>query len=258
MKMEELTVEKVTHYLTTIRNTLLIGIISILTMLFICGCIEDVKLDIQYLQESYAKLRENLENKSLFEMKGDLTSYTQQYEFKKMSDIEMDQIKREIQILADNVKKSKKHSGINEEELERYDLAFYSAGGRVSSVHNTNIGQCSFVIKLLGFCNRAHPPEKALTSDISPDQCFCFHGNKGEFTIRLAYEARLDGITVEHISKSMTPTSDISSAPKSFSIIGMKEVHDKNGFNFGDFEFDPHVATKKVFTLPNESDEKFR
>lgn len=185
--------------------------------------------------------------------------YPKQYEFKEWSQIEMEKISREMQSLKDNIKKSRSHSGITEAEDTRFDLALRSAGGRIASIHKTRLlDECSVLTVLFGACHRRNPPEKVIEGSIKPGQCFCFHGKKGEFTIEMGCEAVLDGVTVEHIAKSMTPTNDISDAPKVFTLTGLKDLHDEKGFNFGTFEFDPTVKSKKSFTLPIKSEEKFK
>lgn len=179
--------------------------------------------------------------------------------FIEWTESEKKEIEREIQRLKDYLKKSMTQYGINQEELNRFDLAQYNSGGRVVSVHNTKLMEdCSLITLFMGLCNRKNPPEKALQNDLSPGQCFCFQGQHGEFTIRLICEAMLNYVTIEHIPPSMSPINDISSAPKSFSLIGLNGVEDNEGFDFGSFEFDPKISNTKSFELPNKSKDKFR
>lgn len=51
-----------------------------------------------------------------------------------------------------------------------------------------------------------------------PGNCWSFPGNQGETVVRLAKEIIPRAVTIQHISKKVSPTGDISSAPKDFAI----------------------------------------
>lgn len=275
--MEALSVERSLNFIQSIRKTLLFGIITLILAMTARAYWQELKFDIKYLQvrkfsssnwtpfnlkliiqDSYNKLRIEIENTSLIESKG-IGDYPKQLEFKEWSQIEMEKVSREIQSLSDNVKLARTKSGIKEGEDTRFDLALYSAGGSIASVYNTRLlDECSVISLLIGACRRRHPPENVIKDAMNPGQCFCFQGNQGDFTIRMACEAVLNGVTIEHIPQSMTATNDISSAPKIFNLTGLKDVNDKHGFSFGTFEFEPTVESKKYFKIPKKSEEKFQ
>lgn len=255
--MENLTIDKVLEYLQGIRKGLVITLVVIIGCLFARTCLNDIKYDVTYLEERFSKIMNDLENKSLLDPK--LIVERDQIEFREWSDKQMELIQREIEKLHDNVKSVKIHKKFKDEGLTRYDLALASSGGRVASVHDTQLlDYCSPIRVLLGACHRRNPPEKVLQSSNEPGQCFCFKGSEGAFTIRMSYEAVLDGATLEHIPRSLSPTNDISSAPKKFRLTGMQKIDDEHGIDFGTFEFDPTVIPKQVYTLQNKSYEKIR
>lgn len=53
---------------------------------------------------------------------------------------------------------------------------------------------------------------------MAPGQCWAFKGSRGQATIKLLTPVRICGVTLEHISKSISPSGEISTAPKDFSI----------------------------------------
>ncbi|NWY08041.1 SUN1 protein, partial [Nothoprocta ornata] len=52
----------------------------------------------------------------------------------------------------------------------------------------------------------------------SPGQCWAFHGAVGHVVIRLPENIWPVAVTVEHIPKSVSPTGEVSSAPKDFAV----------------------------------------
>lgn len=50
-------------------------------------------------------------------------------------------------------------------------------------------------------------------------ECWAFRGTRGKIEIKLAYSVIIDKVTLEHIPKSLSPTGNINSAPKSFNVL---------------------------------------
>lgn len=57
-----------------------------------------------------------------------------------------------------------------------------------------------------------------LQPGMAPGQCWAFKGSRGQAIIKLVSPVRISGVSLEHISKSISPTGEISTAPKDFSI----------------------------------------
>lgn len=55
-------------------------------------------------------------------------------------------------------------------------------------------------------------------SPLVPGDCWAFAGQHGQLVIALSHQIKLSHVTLGHISKSVSPTGTISSAPKEFSI----------------------------------------
>lgn len=252
------TIEKIQDTLINTRKTLFYILLILIAGLFIRAHMNELRFDLKYLERNYAILLKRLENTSLLDAK--LPNEEKLFlEFQEWSDQQMKMIQRDIHLLKDNVKSVKFQNGIDNEELTRYDLALGSAGGRVVSVHETRLmDDCSPAKILLGACHRRNPPEKVIEASNNPGQCFCFKGTEGSFTIRLSCEALLEGATLEHIPRKLSPTSDLSSAPKKFKLTGYKKIDDAVGIEYGTFEFNPTDMHKRFYSMQKLSAEKVK
>lgn len=54
--------------------------------------------------------------------------------------------------------------------------------------------------------------------DVHPGKCWAFPGSQGHALIKLAMKIIPTAVTMEHISEKVSPSGDISSAPKEFSV----------------------------------------
>lgn len=104
--------------------------------------------------------------------------------------------------------------------FDRPDLALINSGGRVAGIGKETklFYSCNFFFKLLGCPNKQNSPERALEPSMHPGDCFGFYGDKATLYIRLIGAAIVDSVTIEHIPKQMSPTGDVSDAPRKFSV----------------------------------------
>lgn len=51
-----------------------------------------------------------------------------------------------------------------------------------------------------------------------PGECWAIKGTTGAVVIRLLGKVLVTGVSLEHIPKTLSPTGEISSAPKEFSV----------------------------------------
>uniref|UniRef100_A0A803YSE8 SUN domain-containing protein n=1 Tax=Meleagris gallopavo TaxID=9103 RepID=A0A803YSE8_MELGA len=65
----------------------------------------------------------------------------------------------------------------------------------------------------------AEPPETHLHPDISPGNCWAFQGSQGHVVIRLLEKIQPMAFTIWHISKVVSPSREVSSAPKEFAVL---------------------------------------
>ncbi|XP_072859971.2 SUN domain-containing protein 3 isoform X2 [Pogona vitticeps] len=99
------------------------------------------------------------------------------------------------------------------------------------------------------------PPDVILEPNVHPGNCWSFPGKQGETVVRLAKKIIPRAVTIEHISKKVSPTGEISSAPKDFVIYGLNKEEEEEGSFLGQFVYDTEGEIIQTFRLRNESSE---
>ncbi|KAG5683005.1 hypothetical protein PVAND_012317 [Polypedilum vanderplanki] len=141
---------------------------------------------------------------------------------------------------------------------ERFDFALKGAGGDIISYHDSKLMyDCGMLSILSGFCNEINPPSKAIQSLIEPGEGFCFKGNQGSLTIKLACDVAIDSVTIDHVNQMKAPLDYISEAPKEFSLFALKTFDDPNGVHIGNYIFDPSYSSQ-TFHIFEKPVDKFR
>ncbi|XP_062972384.1 SUN domain-containing protein 3 [Elgaria multicarinata webbii] len=147
---------------------------------------------------------------------------------------------------------------LDEDDVQMPDYALKSAGASIVQSRTTRSYRhdggkyfwMSFI--MLPFVKS---PDVILQPNYHPGDCWSFPGNQGEMVVRLAKEVIPRAVTVEHISKKVSPTGEISSAPKDFAIYGLKEEKEEQGMFLGQFVYDTEGDLIQTFQLKNESSE---
>ncbi|KAK1343643.1 LOW QUALITY PROTEIN: hypothetical protein QTO34_016423 [Cnephaeus nilssonii] len=112
------------------------------------------------------------------------------------------------------------------------DFALESGGGsilstRCSETHETKTALISlFGIPLWYF---SQSPRVVIQPDIYPGNCWAFKGSQGYLVVRLSMEIHPTSFTLEHIPKTLSPTGNITSAPKDFSVYGLENEYQEEG-----------------------------
>uniref|UniRef100_A0AAV2KLV6 SUN domain-containing protein n=1 Tax=Knipowitschia caucasica TaxID=637954 RepID=A0AAV2KLV6_KNICA len=94
-----------------------------------------------------------------------------------------------------------------------------------------------------------------------PGQCWAFTGQTGRLSIALPLEIHITKVTVGHILKEQSLTRTIQSAPKSFSVYGLKDfgptevrlgtfLYDADGDSFQTFDILEQQGTLKLPVVP--------
>ncbi|KAE8288760.1 SUN domain-containing protein 1 Protein unc-84-like protein A Sad1/unc-84 protein-like 1 [Larimichthys crocea] len=94
-------------------------------------------------------------------------------------------------------------------------------------------------------------------SDLTPGQCWAFSGGLGYLFIALPHPFTISHVTLSHISKNVSPTGSISSAPKEFSVYGLNEVDEETGVYLGSFLYDQDGDSVQTFKVPDSGVFKF-
>ncbi|XP_036171350.1 SUN domain-containing protein 1 isoform X16 [Myotis myotis] len=141
------------------------------------------------------------------------------------------------------------------------DFALESGGGsilstRCSETHETKTALISlFGIPLWYF---SQSPRVVIQPDIYPGNCWAFKGSQGFLVVRLSMEIHPTSFTLEHIPKTLSPTGNITSAPKDFSVYGLENEYQEEGQLLGQFMFDQEGESLQTFPVPKRPERAFQ
>ncbi|NXI67258.1 SUN2 protein, partial [Anseranas semipalmata] len=129
----------------------------------------------------------------------------------------------------------------SEDRVGLVDYALESAG---ASVINTRCSETyetrTALLSLFGvpLWYHSQSPRVILQPDVNPGNCWAFRGSQGFAVIRLSSLIRPTAVTLEHVPKALSPQGTIPSAPKDFTVYGLKEEREEEGLLLGRFTYD--------------------
>ncbi|KAA8581132.1 hypothetical protein FQN60_002713 [Etheostoma spectabile] len=94
-------------------------------------------------------------------------------------------------------------------------------------------------------------------SSLLPGQCWPFSGDQGHLSVSLSHPVSITSVTLGHITKSQSPSESIASAPRTFSIYGMRTATEEGRY-LGTLVYDQDGAAFQTFKLPNPDRGVFR
>ncbi|KAM9326098.1 SUN domain-containing protein 2 [Gastrophryne carolinensis] len=163
-------------------------------------------------------------------------------------------------------------SGVSQEEvyeivnraLQRYSedrigLVDYALESSGASVLNTRCSETfetkTALLSLFGvpLWYQSQSPRVILQPDSNPGNCWAFRGSQGYAVIRLSSRIRPTAVSLDHIPRSLSPKSTISSAPKDFSVYGLDEETQKEGILLGNFTYNKEGDPIQTFPLKGEN-----
>nr|XP_003465824.2 SUN domain-containing protein 3 [Cavia porcellus] len=147
---------------------------------------------------------------------------------------------------------------LREDQVQMADYALKSAGASIVE-SETSESYINNKTKLywhgIGFLNHEMPPDIILQPDVHPGKCWAFPGSQGHILIRLARKIIPMSVTMEHISEKVSPSGNISSAPKEFSVHGLMKRCEGEEVFLGRFIYNKTEATVQTFDLQHEISE---
>ncbi|XP_047552026.1 SUN domain-containing protein 3 isoform X2 [Lutra lutra] len=147
---------------------------------------------------------------------------------------------------------------LREDQVQMADYALKSAGASVVEA-GTSESYKNNKAKLywhgIGFLTYEMPPDIILQPDVHPGKCWAFPGSQGHALIKLARRITPTAITMEHISEKVSPSGNISSAPKEFSVHGISKLCDGEEIFLGQFVYDKTGSTVQTFELQHDVSE---
>ncbi|KAJ0179264.1 hypothetical protein K1T71_004976 [Dendrolimus kikuchii] len=140
------------------------------------------------------------------------------------------------------------------------DYALETAGARVLDTANTiehiiYESPVSWALHVLSswVCRQCQGARAMIRPGTLPGECWAFKGARGEATIRLIGTVMITGVSVEHIPPHISPTREISSAPRLFQIEGLEFRTDPYPHDFGSFEYNKDGKPIQYFDVLHPS-----
>uniref|UniRef100_A0A8C1Z6H9 Sad1 and UNC84 domain containing 1 n=1 Tax=Cyprinus carpio TaxID=7962 RepID=A0A8C1Z6H9_CYPCA len=149
----------------------------------------------------------------------------------------------------------------SEDRTGQVDYALESGGGsilstRCSETYETKTALMSlFGIPLWYF---SQSPRVIIQPDMYPGNCWAFKGSQGYLVIRLSLSVIPTSFCLEHISKSLSPSGNISSAPRRFSVFGLDDEYQEEGKLLGDYTYQEDGESLQIFPVLEKNDKAFQ
>ncbi|KAM8930884.1 SUN domain-containing protein 2 [Pelodytes ibericus] len=144
----------------------------------------------------------------------------------------------------------------SEDRIGLVDYALESSG---ASVINTRCSETyetkTALLSLFGIplWYQSQSPRVILQPDSNPGNCWAFRGSQGYAVIRLSSRILPTAVTLDHIPRSLSPKATISSAPKDFSVYGLEEETQKEGFLLGHFSYNHSGDSIQTFPIKGDN-----
>ncbi|XP_026579523.1 SUN domain-containing protein 1-like isoform X7 [Pseudonaja textilis] len=141
------------------------------------------------------------------------------------------------------------------------DFALESGGGsilstRCSETYETKTALLSlFGIPLWYF---SQSPRVVIQPDMYPGNCWAFKGSQGYLVIRLSMTIYPTSFCLEHIPKSLSPTGNITSAPKDFLVYGLENEYQEEGILLGQYTYDQDGEPLQMFPVSETTEKAFQ
>ncbi|XP_032951637.1 SUN domain-containing protein 1 isoform X9 [Rhinolophus ferrumequinum] len=141
------------------------------------------------------------------------------------------------------------------------DFALESGGGSVLSTRCSETYETkTALVSLFGIPLWYHSqsPRVVIQPDIYPGNCWAFRGSQGYLVVRLSMKIHPTSFTLEHIPKSLSPTGNITSAPKDFSVYGLESEYEEEGQLLGQFTYDQEGESLQMFHMLKRPERAFQ
>ncbi|KAM6299032.1 SUN domain-containing protein 1 [Aegotheles albertisi] len=131
----------------------------------------------------------------------------------------------------------------------------YILSTRCSETYETKTALISlFGIPLWYF---SQSPRVVIQPDMYPGNCWAFKGSQGYLVVRLSMKIYPTAFTVEHIPKTLSPTGNITSAPRNFSVYGLNDEYEE-GELLGQYVYDQGGEPLQMFPVMENNENAFQ
>lgn len=141
------------------------------------------------------------------------------------------------------------------------DFALESGGGSILSTRCSETYETkTALISLFGIPLWYHSqsPRVVIQPDIYPGNCWAFKGSQGYLVVRLSMTIHPTTFTLEHIPKTLSPTGNITSAPKDFAVYGLENEYQEEGWLLGQFVYDQDGESLQMFHVLKRPERAFQ
>nr|XP_018671224.1 SUN domain-containing protein 2-like isoform X2 [Ciona intestinalis] len=142
------------------------------------------------------------------------------------------------------------------------DFALESSGGYIVNTRcSTTFQQKTALVTLFGIpiYYNTNTPRAVIQSSVMPGECWAFQGSEGYVVIGLSASVQPDSFTLEHIPQALALYSNITSAPKDFSVYGLHTASEINGDHLGSYRYEENGSPIQNFKVEaKKSDQTYR
>ncbi|TRY72162.1 hypothetical protein TCAL_09050 [Tigriopus californicus] len=142
-----------------------------------------------------------------------------------------------------------------------FDYAAESAGASVVSIRcSETYTSRARRLSLFGipFWTFSWGPRVAIQNGLIPGQCWAFKGSQGYLVIQLSRPLKPQKFSMEHIPRNLTPNGRLDSAPKDFQVLGLRELHDQDPIQLGNFTYVLEGESNQFFDSSLNLEEEMR
>ncbi|XP_058509178.1 SUN domain-containing protein 1 isoform X6 [Solea solea] len=141
------------------------------------------------------------------------------------------------------------------------DYALESGGGsilstRCSETYETKTALMSLFGLPLWYFSQS--PRVVIQPDVYPGNCWAFKGTQGYLVIRLSLRILPTSFCVEHIPKALSPTGNITSAPRNFTVFGLDDEYQEEGKLLGHYTYQEDGESLQTFPVTEQNDKSFQ
>eukprot|EP00092_Neocalanus_flemingeri_P000023 GFUD01000023.1.p1 GENE.GFUD01000023.1~~GFUD01000023.1.p1 ORF type:complete len:2308 (+),score=442.37 GFUD01000023.1:211-7134(+) len=141
-----------------------------------------------------------------------------------------------------------------------FDYALETAGGSVVSTRCTETYiQKTAMYSIFGIpiWYPSNNPRTIIQPGVQPGECWAFKGSSGFVVVQLSERIVPTKFSMEHISKSMSPSGKIDSAPKDFVVYGLRFEKDTDPVKLGKYSYSQEQDPLQFFEVMFPSKEAF-
>ncbi|XP_032394404.1 SUN domain-containing protein 1 isoform X6 [Etheostoma spectabile] len=149
----------------------------------------------------------------------------------------------------------------SQDRTGQVDYALESGGGsilstRCSETYETKTALMSLFGLPLWYFSQS--PRVVIQPDVYPGNCWAFKGSQGYLVIRLSLRILPTSFCMEHIPKALSPTGNITSAPRNFTVFGLDDEYQEEGKLLGHYIYEEDGESLQTFPVMEKNDRAFQ